>query len=424
MELMNAKGTRDFPPEKKILRQRIVRTLATIFERYGFSPLETPVLERYDILAAKYAGGSEILKETFKLRDQGGRELGLRYDLTVPLARFVGMNPNLKMPFKRYQIGRVFRDGPIKTGRYREFWQCDVDTVGCKGMMADAELLMLASEAFSALNVDAEIKLNNRKLLSSLIGFAGIKENKDEIILSIDKLEKIGREGVLRELEEKGVTKETGEKLLELFSLKSIGEVERALGETEGTAELREILGYLESAGVKNVVFEPSLARGLSYYTGPIFEVYAKNSGIASSCAGGGRYDRMIGQFLGSKQEVPAVGISFGLDVLSEILWEEAAKKTVSEAIVIPIGDAKEGLRTAAELRKRGVKTYLDLMQRSISKNLNYADKLGIPFAVIVGPDEAKEGVVKLRNMKTGRERLLKPEQAAEEIRKGRENIQ
>jgi len=163
MELQLPKGTKDFPPEEKIVRDKIVSTLKNVFELYGYSPLETPVIERYDVLSSKYAGGAEILKETFKFKDQGERELALRYDLTVPLARFVGMNPNLKMPFKRYQIGEVFRDGPIASARYRQFTQCDVDIAGCSDMIADAEIISLTNACFRKLELDIAIKINNRK---------------------------------------------------------------------------------------------------------------------------------------------------------------------------------------------------------------------------------------------------------------------
>jgi len=169
-----AKGVRDFAPNEKIARNYLVSTLKTIFENYGFNPLETPIIERLETLAAKTGGGEEIMKEVFQFNDQGKRELGLRFDLTVPMSRFVAMNPNLKMPFKRYQIGRVFRDGPIKLGRYREFWQCDVDTIGSKDMRADAEIITLTQEAFSKLGLDVTILINNRKLLNAIVQKAGI----------------------------------------------------------------------------------------------------------------------------------------------------------------------------------------------------------------------------------------------------------
>ena len=201
MDLQLPKGTRDFAPEEKIVRDKVVNTLKESFELYGFAPLETPVFEKFDVLSSKYTGGAEILKETFKLKDQGGRDLGLRYDLTVPLARYVAMNPNLKMPFKRYEIGRVFRDGPVSKDRIREFTQCDVDTIGSESMLADAEMLAIASEIFSKLNLKFIIRVNNRKILDAILENFNIqKEKRETVILSIDKLDKIGNEEVRKEL--------------------------------------------------------------------------------------------------------------------------------------------------------------------------------------------------------------------------------
>lgn len=195
VELRNLKGTGDYMPWEQRGRQGIIRKLQEVFERYGYQPLETPVVCYFDLLASKYAGGSEILKEVYKLNDQGGRELGLRYDLTVPFAKIVGMNPELRMPFKRYEIGKVFRDGPVKTGRNREFIQCDVDVVGIGSLLTEAELLMMAVEIYRILNLEIYIPYNNRKLLSGLIAASGIlPESAGDVILSIDKLEKIGED--------------------------------------------------------------------------------------------------------------------------------------------------------------------------------------------------------------------------------------
>src|SRR3989338_2915117 len=176
MELQTAKGVRDIPPEEKALKNKVVNTLTEVFELYGFAPLETPILERYETLAAKFAAGeeSDALKETFTLIDQGDRKLGLRFDLTVPLARFMAMNPTLKMPFKRYEIGRVFRDGPIKLGRYRELWQCDIDTIGSSSMLAEAELLAVVQAAFQKMGIEVVLKINNRKLLNGLLAQTGM----------------------------------------------------------------------------------------------------------------------------------------------------------------------------------------------------------------------------------------------------------
>ena len=201
MTLKLPKGTRDLKPEEAIVRNEIISALKSVFELYGYNPLETPAFERYDILSSKYAGGAEILKETFKFKDQGKRELGLRYDLTVPLARYVGMNPNIKMPFKRYQIGEVFRDGPVEKARYRQFTQCDIDVIGIKSMTADAEIIALTSRAFKKLGFDSIIKINNRKLLNELLENVGVQEDKLEtVILTIDKLDKFGLDVVKKEL--------------------------------------------------------------------------------------------------------------------------------------------------------------------------------------------------------------------------------
>ena len=195
--LRNLKGTKDYLAQEQVSRQVIIGTLQTIFEKYGYQSLETPTICYLDILESKYAGGSEILKEVYKLDDQGGRELGLRYDLTIPLARFTGMNQDLKRPFKRYEIGKVFRDGPVKLGRNREFIQCDVDIVGVKSLMADAELMIMATEVYRDLGLDIYVSYNNRKLLSGIIEYIGIRPKLiSGTILSIDKIEKIGRTGV------------------------------------------------------------------------------------------------------------------------------------------------------------------------------------------------------------------------------------
>ncbi len=201
MDLTPLKGTRDFSPSEKMIRQEVVDLLREIFERYGFAPIETPITEQLSVLTAKFAAGenSDAFKEIFKVTDQGGRKLGLRFDLTVPLARYVGKDPTLKMPFKRYEIGRVYRDGPIKLGRYREFWQCDVDTVGCKSMLADYECLQIAVAFFKGIGLKASIEVNNRKILTGILEAANVKKNlRQTVIISIDKLKKLELKAFLR----------------------------------------------------------------------------------------------------------------------------------------------------------------------------------------------------------------------------------
>lgn len=414
MELQLPRGMRDFPPEEKILRDDVIATLKSVFELYGFSPLETPVVERWEILSAKYSGGEEILKETFKLKDQGDRDLGLRYDLTVPLARFVGMNPTIKRPFKRYQIGTVYRDGPIKKGRTREFYQCDADIVGSSSPLADAECVQLALDVFERLGIDVIVKINNRKILSEIARRASVPEElTDAAVLSLDKLEKIGTDEVIREMVERGISRPSAERFL------AGAQDPEALKSSEGYRELEPVLGYLQDA---RVVWTPSLARGLSYYTGTIYEVYVKNSSVTGSLAAGGRYDNMIGQFLESAEKIPAVGISFGLEPILEVLKEQRLdlpmRKTVTQVYVIPFKSLLvEGRRVCQQLRRAGIKTDIDFSAKGISDGLKYANAYNIPFVVIVGPDEIAQGKVKLRDMRSGEEELITIEGLTEKLR-------
>jgi histidyl-tRNA synthetase len=428
MKLENSKGTKDFAPEEKIVREEAVSILKSVFELYGFSPLETPILNLFELLESKYAGGEEILKETFKLTDQGNRKLGLRFDLTVPLAKFVGINPDLKMPFKRYEIGKVFRDGPVKTGRMREFWQCDVDIIGASSMLAEAEILAIVNTAFNKLSLPVVIKLNSRKFLEGVLDFAGVKKDKRfDAIIAIDKLEKLGENEVIKEMESKGIPDDVVAKIMSIINMKGsnkelvsrMKELIKSEEGAEGLKEIEEILNYCASFGVGTVDFSPSLARGLAYYTGPVFEVFLKDSKITSAAAGGGRYDNMISSFLGREKEYPAVGIAFGLEVITEALREKGRfeKKSVTQAFVIPIKTEKESIRVAEELRKSGVKTEMDILNRGISKNLAYANSMKIPYAVIVGGQELKQDKVKLRDMKSGEEEMLSVKEVIEKLR-------
>lgn len=413
MELLNARGVRDFGPEEKILRQEVVDKLRNIFELFGFVPLETPIIERYDVMASKYAGGAEILKETFKLTDQGGRELCLRYDLTVPLCRYIGMNPQMKMPFKRYQIGRVFRDGPVKLGRYREFWQCDVDIVGASSMRADAQCLEIAQKFFSEIGLEVVLQFNNRKLLDGIMESLRIPENKrTDVILEIDKLEKIGLKGVEEGLKKMGLMSEQMDELLQILKItgtnvekiEKLRAVVKTKSGTEGLDEIEELLKYVNAY---NIEFSLTLARGLAYYTGTVFEAFLKDGNVKSSLAGGGRYDKMIEGFAG--KEFPCVGISFGLEPITEEIKtkQEKVKKSTAKVFVIPIKTTEESMRVCRQLRENGINTDIDIMDRGISKNLEYAANMGITFVVIIGKKELKENCVTLRNMTTGKEEML-----------------
>ncbi|MBI2141319.1 histidine--tRNA ligase [Candidatus Woesearchaeota archaeon] len=432
MKLERARGTRDFAAEDALLRQQVVGTLCSVFELYGYNPLETPVIEKFETLASKYAGGEEILKETFKLKDQGGREIGLRYDLTVPMCRFIATNPNLKMPFKRYQIGSVFRDGPLKIGRYREFMQCDIDVVGVRPMAADAEIVEMAQEAFERLQLSVVIKVNNRKLLNGIIDAAGIKADKAEtVILTLDKLEKLGKQAVEKELAEKGASAAAIRKLVLMITVQGsnsekMQKLEKEVNSNEGkegVEELRQMLECLDNQ--TNVEFDPSLARGLAYYTGTVFEAFLNEpkkpqlKEIKSAVAAGGRYDKMIGNFVGGGREYPAVGISFGLDIIEDalLLSGREKKRTTTSVYVVPIKAVAEAQKIAAKLRQEGISTDIDMSNRDVKRNLEYAAAAGMPYVVFVGEKEVKEGKLKVRNMKSGEEKVVSLSEAAEELK-------
>ena len=413
MELQTPKGTRDTSPEEKIVKDKIVSTLKEVFELYGYAPLDAPILERFDILSSKYAGGSEILKETFRLKDQGNRELGLRYDLTVPMCRYIAMNPTIKMPFKRYQIGEVFRDGPVATARYRQFTQCDVDVVGSSSMATDAEIVALVYSAFAKLNLDVVVKVNNRKMLNDVLDYCGVEKEKQEAaILSIDKLEKFGITVVKGELKEQKIDESRVNKIVDIISVKGnnqekISQLKKFLKDSDGLKEIEEMLSFLKNMNCE-ADFDVSLARGLAYYTGTAVETFLKNSSVKSAVCAGGRYDRMIGAFLG-KGNYPAVGVSFGVDRIYDALVEKqkASQKTNTQVYIIPIKALNESMKIAQQLRDAGINTDIDSMGKGPSKNLEYANSLGISYVAFIGKKELEENKIKLRDMKSGKEEML-----------------
>ncbi len=414
MEIQTAKGVRDLPPEEKILKNKLVNTISKTFELYGFAPLETPTLERYETLAAKYGAGAEsdVLKETFTLEDQGGRKLGLRFEMTTSLARFVAQNPVLKMPLKVYQAGPVFRDGPIKAGREREFWQADADAIGTSSMIAEAEQIALLADVFRELKCKFVVKVNNRKILNGILKQCGITEVR-EALIAIDKLDKIGKVGVAEELKQRKYSKTQIDKMFTLLSkTATLASLKKKIKDEEGKqglAELEELFGYLKSMGVKEVEFDLSLARGQAYYTGTVIEVYLKDSTINSSIAAGGRYDQMIGNFMGGGRQIPAVGISFGITPIVEQLklQSKMEQKTPAKVLVIPINAVDEALKMAQELRKNGIATDFASSKKGVSKNLEYANALAIPYVAIIGEEELKKKKIMLKDMNSGTEQLL-----------------
>lgn len=408
MSTKPVKGMRDLLPEDKILLDSVLDTIKETFEEYGFDPLETPALESFDMLSAKGAGGPEILKETYNFEDQAGRRIGLRYDLTVPLARVMARFPNLPKPFKRYQIGKVWRYGDVAKGRLRELWQADIDTIGSSSMKADAEIIACSVIIFRKLGFKRfVVRINNRKQLNSLLKSVGVPSGKYNSVLRIvDKLEKIGRKGVEEELKEKGFFKEMIDELLRTITSKTDFK-KLKLEDNTGIEELKELMKYLKIMKIKEAKIDLSLARGLDYYTGTIFEINAGKE--VGSVAGGGRYDEMIGRFSGT--DVPAVGISFGPNRIVELM---TSKKIVKKPTLVKVFVASTGedvddytVKLTQNLREKGISADFNLLGRNLTKQIDYANRKGIPFVVIVGPKEIKKKKVTLKNMKTGKEKLI-----------------
>ena len=425
LELKNVKGCVDYSPKEQYIRNYISDTLKKVFEKYGFKPLQTSILCYYDLLALKYDEDNDILKEVYKVSDQGKRNLALRYDLTVPFAKYIAMNPNIKLPFKRYEIGEVFRDGPVKLGRDREFIQCDVDCVGIDGQLTEAEFIALYVEAYKELKIDVTIKYNNRKFLSGIIIEAGIAEELvTDTITVIDKFEKLTKQELEKEFTKIGLNNEQIEKLFvylnmdanELINIESKNNVLE-----EGIKELNTLKEYIEQLELADYVqFSPSLARGQEYYTGTVLEVYVKDGSITSSIGGGGRYDKMITDFIGNGTIYPAVGVSFGLNVIYEILKdrEEFAEKALTDIYVIPMGTEIECLKIAQILRKAGYKTEVEMKHGKIRKALDYANIENIPYVFILGEDELKEKNITVRNMQTKEQVQISIDNIVEEFSK------
>lgn len=407
IELKNVKGTYDYLPNEQKIRNFINDTLKEIFEKYGYQPLETPILCYYDLLAGKYDESNDLLNEIYKLTDQGNRKLGLRYDLTVPFAKCITMTKDLRLPFKRYEIGKVFRDGPVKTGRDREFIQCDVDVVGIQGQMIEAELISLFIEGYKRLGIDVIVRYNSRKLMSGLIIEKGISENLvSSVITIIDKLDKIDEKELMKEFNNLNINSNIALELLNIFKL-NLNELNEIYENTnnelikQGLCELNELESYIEEYK-ENIKFTATLARGQEYYTGNVFEVYSKNNELSCSLGGGGRYDNMITDFINDGNIYPAVGISFGLSTIFEILKNKLENKSLIDIYIIPMNTKKESLILANKLRNLGYKVDIEMSDRKVKKCFEYANRENIPYVIVLGEDEIKNNYFNIKNMETG----------------------
>ena len=404
MKLMNVKGTFDFMPEDMQIRNNIMAVLRRNFEKSGYLPLETPMLNYFDLLSYKYSEDAEILSEIYRLSDQGDRDLGLRYDLTVPFCKVVGLTKGLTLPFRRYEIGKVFRNGPVKLGRTREFYQCDVDVVGIDNRFIEAEQLLMAYNTYKELGIDIYIKYNNRKLMSGLILLSGIDESKiDSVIGVIDKKEKVSPEDLVLMLEDLDIEKDKINKLLDLFDkdfdyYETIKEDNELL--KEGVNELSEIREYLKSLGIENdTVFSPTLARGLSIYTGIVFEFYDKKKRLTCAIGAGGRYNKIITNFMDNGQEYPAVGLSFGLEPIFVILKEEMEKKSIVDVYMVPLDTNVETLKLANTLRENGVNVLIEMNKRKVGKCFEYAERENIKYVMVIGENEVNSNQYKIKDM-------------------------
>lgn len=446
-----ARGMRDFLPADVRKRNYVIGIIKEVYESYGFEPLETPSVENLETLMGKYGEeGNQLifrilkrgekLQEVAKLQscEEGDdtsqlrnfenslSDLALRYDLTVPLARVVANNRNdLPKFFKRYQIQPVWRADRPARGRYREFYQCDVDAIGSNSMLVEAQLISAASEILQRLGFsDFVIRINHREVLRAILDATGIAAEKhSDALVAIDKLDKIGRDGVVKEFAERSIN--GGEKIIELFAqladggdISDIGVLREYIGGHEsGNAGLADLERILTLSGSPSVKVDASLARGLSYYTGAIIEVNV--SDLPGSLAGGGRYDGLIGMF--GKEHIPACGISLGLERILVVMEErgmfppEIAESTAADVMVMIFSEetAGESLALASELRSSGLRVTLYPEADKFGKQMKYADTLRVPFVCVLGESEIAEGKVTIKNMKTGEQQSVERGEAA-----------
>jgi len=416
------RGTRDFMPGEMLRREYVFSVVRKVFERFGFQPLETPAFESWELLSAKGTGGEAVKDEIYYFKDKSGRGMGLRFDLTVPLARVVASNPQLAKPFKRYQIGRVWRYDKPQAGRFREFWQADVDIVGSASMAAEAECIACFAACLDELGFrDFEIRLNSRRLLNGMVDAAGIDKKKMPAVLrGLDKLEKQGQSVVGKELKKAGVKPKQIRSLMEMITISGRPEeaiskarslLEGFLEAKKGLDELEEIIRLSEAYGTASrITIDLSLVRGLDYYTGPIYEIKAqsKSGKNVGSIAGCGRYDNLIELYGGSP--TPATGGSLGIERIYEIMEEEgmfksgpASQINKTKVFVAAATDDNKLKRAAIEtsqlLRQAGIPTETDVMARKLKQLFDYVGKAGIPYMIIIGEKELKTGRLTLRDL-------------------------
>ncbi|GAA3404040.1 histidine--tRNA ligase [Paenibacillus hodogayensis] len=418
--MQNVKGTYDFFGQEQAIRRQVRSVLQDVFECYDFDEMDSTVLNELDLLTSKYAGGDEIVKEMYRFTDQGSRSLGLRYDLTVPFAKVIALNPGIPFPYKRYEIGKVFRDGPVKRGRLREFLQCDADVVGVEGPEAEAELMLLAAEVFRRLDIPITLRWNNRMFLGELLGAMGVAaDEQPTVMLTLDKIDKIGKAAVVQELTDKGLQAPVVRAIAEWADMDDPGFEyliqAYGIGNSKGSLEARALQKLIGEVGLDAVCrFDPFLSRGLSFYTGTVYEIFDASRTFASSLGAGGRYDAIIGKLVGREDiQYPTAGISFGMESIVEMIKNRPLASRQSEVVVIPIGETNpDVLKTAAAFRSNGIRTRLETSGRKLKKSLAAADARGIRYAILIGEEEASAGQIRLKDLKEMTE-VVVPMQAA-----------
>ncbi len=433
IEPRTLKGFRDYLPAPMIARERLIETAKAVYRSYGFSPIDTPALEYAEILTGK--GGEESDKQLYRFKDHGERDVAMRFDLTVPLARFAAQHINeLGTPFKRYHIGTVWRGENTQAGRYREFMQCDFDTIGTESNAADIETLLVIHDLMSKIGFERfTIRINNRLVLNGLLQQQGLTEKSVGVLRSIDKLPKIGREKVIEEMTEKvGATREQAERVLDLVQLTGdpldmLRSLEGMLAGNEigqlGVARLRELFDCIYKAGIpaERVRLDLSIARGLDYYTGTIYETFLGDKPEIGSVCSGGRYDNLAGIF--TKERLPGIGASLGLDRLlaaMELLGMVESSSTPAE-IFIPQFDAPrlgDYMRISRVLRAAGLRVEVYPEAKALGKQFKYADKKGHKLALIAGENEFQAGVWQVKNLKVqGQQTTVSEAELVEHLR-------
>ena len=403
MVIRNLKGVTDFDPTVMILRNHITDTLRRNFELYGYQPLDTAMLNYRDLLTYKYGDQAEIVKEIYSLSDQGARDLGLRFDLTVPFCKYIALNRSLKLPFKRYEIGKVFRNGPVTAGRLREFIQCDVDVVGDGSRGIEIELLELAITCYLQLGIKPQIQIGHRQILIGLLQYLGVTENHDAIIGILDKIKKITRDETLTELG-KFLPSEKAIQLLDTVTL-DFNALEKILPNNQGITEIKQLFTQLTALNLAQYcLFTPSLARGLNVYTGVVWEVFDATGQYTSSLGGGGRYDQIITNFVGSGIAYPAVGMSFGLEPITAVLTAPTATNSI-KLLIVPMNTEPQCHNLANQLRALGIPTMLWTAKPKVGKALEYAAATLIKYATVIGTDEINSGKLRLKNLQTGEQK-------------------